>query len=100
LKTCKITALAAILITASVATAQTHTAKHHAITEDDVTLIHDCHAIYLDVEGTDLKPSRVEEPVYSTLIDRDKLSESDGKLYGIVKEDVAYFGLNLDSFEK
>jgi hypothetical protein len=52
------------------------------------------------VEGTDLKPSRVEEPVYSTLIDRDKLSESDGKLYGIVKEDVAYFGLNLDSFEK
>lgn len=109
-KTLKITALAAILIAASAAAAQ---AEPHAITEWDVTIVHDCHALYLDghvgssVEKADHSTAydcyKRDQRVYETLVDmavQGTSSEQDDKLRRLVFQDKAYFELSLDSDEK
>jgi hypothetical protein len=105
MKTFKITALAAILIAASAATAQSN--QPHVPTDGDITLIHDCHTVYLDVEGTDMKPShstsfqcwQIEEPVFSFLSHEQNLTGQGADLYQMVLTDMRYFATNLDRFE-
>jgi hypothetical protein len=105
------TTLAILLISAG---ASAQNPEQHVITEGDLTIIHDCHGIYLDEHdgsatlanaehSTAYECYRTEHPVYETLVDMEaqgKISEQDRRLRRLVLDDVTYFELSLDSDEK
>jgi hypothetical protein len=123
-----ITLAVALLVVVAGASAQNpHTThphiKQHVITNGDITIVQDCHVIYLDADdafrqeqaekGSAMlaKPQHstayscytTEKPVYDTLVDmdvHDKLNEKGKKLLALVLDDVSYFAISLDADEK